>query len=308
MIDIRSIVCPIDFSDFSRLAFDHAMAIAHRYESTITAVHVCPPMPTLAYGTGMPSVPPMILTADERQQVLLDLRRFIAVESGPGLHIHAVVREGNAVREILAEAAHRQADLITLGTHGRSGFDRLLLGSVSEKVLRKASCPVLTVPRRHPDAVPASPVLFKRILCPVDFSECSLSALGYAISLAQEADGQLTVAYVVANDLTPLPGQSPDDTLDHSVSVAEFFIKREENVRRLLKEAVPEAVATYCSVETLIKHGKPATEIVRLAAERESDLIVIGVRGRGAADLTVFGSTTHQVVRQAACPVLTIRK
>ena len=93
-----------------------------------------------------------------------------------------------------------KADLLVIGTHGRSGFERLVLGSVTEKVLRKASCPVLTVPKRLPDAVPVGPVLFKRILCPVDFSESSLHALSYAVSMAQEADGQLTVLHVVAHE------------------------------------------------------------------------------------------------------------
>jgi nucleotide-binding universal stress UspA family protein len=307
MLNIGNIVCPIDFSDCSRRALDHAVTIARRYDSTITLVHVCSTMPAVAYAGGLPTVHAAVLTHDERLRVLADLRGMAKDESGSGLRIDAAVREGDPVREILSEADLRRADLLVVGTHGRSGFDRLLLGSVTEKLLRKARCPVLTVPPRHPDAVPASPLLFKHIVCPVDFSDCSMSALKYAMALAQEIDGQLTVLYVVANDLTPLPGQSRDDALDHSISVAEFFVKREENVRRMLKEAVPEPVSTYCRVDTELRHGKPATEILRLAAERDSDLIVIGVRGRGAADLTVFGSTTQQVARQALCPVLTIR-
>lgn len=201
-----------------------------------------------------------------------------------------------------------KADLLTVGTHGRSGFERLFLGSVTEKLLRKACCPVLTVPPHNPDTVPATPELFKRILCPIDFSECSKAALQYAMSMAQENDAELVVLYVVPNDLVPLPGQSPDDGVDHTISVADFFIRREARVRRLLQEAVPETVRTYCAVETMMTHGKPSTEILRLAHEQQTDLIVIGVRGRGAADLTVFGSTAQQVVRLATCPVLTIRQ
>lgn len=124
--------------------------------------------------------------------------------------------------------------------------------------------------------------------------------------MAQENDAELVVLYVIPNDLVPLPGQTPDDGLDRSTSVAEFFIKREEHVRRLLHDTVPETARTYCTVETMIAHGKPSEEILKLADTHESDLIVIGVRGRGAADLTIFGSTTQQVVRQATCPVLTI--
>jgi nucleotide-binding universal stress UspA family protein len=83
-------------------------------------------------------------------------------------------------------------------------------------------------------------------------------------------------------------------------------MRREEHVRRLLQQAVPETVRTYCSVETMMAHGQPASEILKLADKSGSDLIVIGVRGRGAADLALLGSTTQHVVRQATCPVLTI--
>ena len=88
------------------------------------------------------------------------------------------------------------ADLVVMGTHGRSGFERLVLGSVTERVLRKSACPVLTVPKGIPD-VATPPVLFNRIVCAVDFSDCSMHALNYAMSLAQEADAHLTVVHVI---------------------------------------------------------------------------------------------------------------
>jgi nucleotide-binding universal stress UspA family protein len=114
------------------------------------------------------------------------------------------------------------ADLLVMGTHGRSGFEQLLLGSVTEKVLRKASCPVLTVPRRHPDAVPETPVLFKEILCPVDFSDCSMRALNHAMSLAQEADAHLTVLHVMASEVEHTPDMSETIITDERRSLADF--------------------------------------------------------------------------------------
>jgi nucleotide-binding universal stress UspA family protein len=308
MIELRNILCPVDFSDFSRRALDQAMAIAHRFEATVTLLHVCPGVPAIAYTAGIPLEQPFVLTDDDRTRLASELVQFAEAGTTCGVPIEPVVREGDAVREILAEAASINADLLTLGTHGRSGFERLFLGSVTETVLREASCPVLTVPCRHPGTVPARPELFKRILCPIDFSESSMAALHYALSLAQENDAELVVVYVVINDLTPLPGQPPHDVSDYTISVADFFIRREEHVRHLLRQAVPEAARTYCSVETTVAHGKPSAQILKLADERESDLIVIGVRGRGAADRAIFGSTTQHVVRQAKCPVLTIRQ
>ena len=307
MIEIRNILCPVDFSDFSERAHDLALAVAGRYGSQVTVLHVYPGAPPFAYAAG---VPPLgtLLTPAERERLTSDLRRFANGGETSHVHVQPVVREGDTVREILDVAASVKADLLVVGTHGRSGFERLLLGSVTEKLLRKACRPVLTVPGQTQDTPQARPELFKRILCPIDFSSCSMAGLRYAMSIAEENDAELVVVYVVPNDLVPLPGQSPSDGPDQTISIADFFIRREEHVRRLLAEAVPQTVRTYCRVETILAHGKPSTQIMRLASEHHSDLIVIGVRGRGSADVMVFGSTTQQVVRQATCPVLTIRE
>src|SRR5688572_27257531 len=150
MIEIRRILCPIDFSDYSRRALDHAIAIARWYESTITALHVFSPAPVEAYGPGPVVFEPTVLTPVDRDQLLANTKAFIEAAPAPGVAIEAVVREGHTAAEILDQATNMSADLLVLGTHGRSGFERLLLGSVAEKVLRKARCPVLTVPRGLP--------------------------------------------------------------------------------------------------------------------------------------------------------------
>jgi nucleotide-binding universal stress UspA family protein len=309
MIEIQRILCPIDFSDYSRHALDHAVAIARRYESTITVLYVFPTIPVAAYAPGMPGFDPIVLTPPLRHQLLVDMKGFIETESAPGVPVEPVIREGDPVGEILGQSTEMKADLLVMGTHGRSGFERLLLGSVTEKMLRKASCPVLTVPRRHPDAVPATPVLFKQILCPVDFSSCSLEALKYAMSLAQETDAHLTVLHVIGDELDVTPDAYGAIIMNDLESLADFRRRHEDDARKRLKEAVPESVAEYCSVETRVLRGiKPSREILRIAAEQRTDLIVIGVQGRGAANLMFFGSTTNHVVREAACPVLTVRQ
>ena len=306
MIEIRRILCPIDFSDHSRRALDQAIAIARWYESTVTVLHVFSPAPVAAFGPGPVVLEPIVLTPVDRDQLLADTKAFAETEGAPGITIEAVVREGSTASEILEQATAMPADLLVIGTHGRSGFERLVLGSVAERVLRKASCPVLTVPKGLANAAPAGPVLYKRILCPVDFSDCSLHALKYAISMAQEADGQLTVLHVVAHELENAADMA--STLsDAGMTVASFVKQREEALRRRLREAVATA-PEFCSVESLMTHGKPWREVLRIAAERQTDLIVMGVQGRGAADLLFFGSTTQHVVREASCPVLTLRR
>ena len=302
MVEIRRILCPVDFSDYSRRALDHAIAIARWYESTVTALHVFSAAPVAAWGPGPVIFQPIVLTAVDREQLLTDTKGFIEAESAPGVAIDAVVREGSTAAEILDQASSMNADLVVIGTHGRSGFERLALGSIAEKVLRQARCPVMTVPPRLPDAVPAWPVLFKEILCALDFSECSMHALTYALSLAQEADGRLTLVHVLADDVGGQIGMGADDG-----SLTVVLRQHEADARRLLEQAVPESAAAYCKAESVLLRGKPWKEILRIAAERRAELIVMGVQGRGAADLMFFGSTTQHVVRQATCPVLTLR-
>lgn len=301
MVEIRRILCAIDCSDFSRRALDHAFAIARWYGSSVTALHVFSPAPVPAFGPGPAAFQPIVLTDVDREQLLADTREFVAAESAPGIPIDTVLREGNAASEILAQATDTAADLLVIGTHGRSGFERLVLGSVAEKVLRKAPCPVLTVPRRHPDAVPSGPI-FKKIVCAVDFSACSIQALRYARSLAQEADGCLTVVHVLAPELVDPVGLG-----EEHVSLAALLLQREQQARQLLEKAVSQQTGASCKVESVLRHGKAWREILQVASDSHGELIVMGVQGRGAVDLLFFGSTTYQVVRQAVCPVLTLR-
>jgi nucleotide-binding universal stress UspA family protein len=300
MIAITHILCPIDFSQFSRNALHHATALAKWYRASLTLLHV---QPLMSIPAGPPEVMPvLVMTSEQRQQLLGSLRALVATDVGESVLTHTDVVEGNPAREILECAKRIAADLVVMGTHGASGFERLVLGSVTEKVLRKAPCPVLTVPRLTPDVMEVPP-LFKRILCPIDFSDCSMRALKYATSLAQEADATLTVAHVFE-----LEGSLPADWREALTprSIRAELVAIENERRDKLARAVPDAATTYCTVETVMTAGTPYREILRLAEEKKSELIVIGIHGRNAADLTFFGSTVNQIVRHAACPVLTV--
>src|SRR5581483_11547948 len=140
-------------------------------------------------------------TAAERQRLASEVARFVEAAQPGQVHVATVIRQGaNVADEIRREADALHADLLAIGTHGRSGIDRLLLGSVTEKVLRSVTCPVLTVPH-HASDPPAAPIVFKHILCAVDFSESSMQGLQYALSLAQETDAHLAVLHVMTYDL-----------------------------------------------------------------------------------------------------------
>lgn len=299
MIQIRRILCPTDFSDFSRRALEHAVALARWYEADVTLLHVVPFVPSTA--TFPPGVSPLTFEPITHDRILEELKRFAEPVAAAGVRSDVVLRDGNATGEILDLAKTLPADLVVLGTHGRGGFERLVLGSVAEKVLRKACCPVLTVPLPAEEAPAAAPALFESILCPVDFSPSSMKALDYALSIAQEAKASLTLLHVVE--------WSPDDEVrEHRhFNVPEYRRYLEEEARGLLRQALPEEARLWCKPREIVAIGKPRQEIQRVAREAGAHLIVMGVHGRGAVDLMLFGSTTHHVIRESHCPVLTIR-
>lgn len=305
MIEVKRILCAVDFSTHSRRALDHATALARWYDATLTALYVYPPAPVPAVGPSLVAFDPPILTELDREQLARDLQAFVAAESGAPVAVDSVVREGYPATTIAECALDTNADLLVLGTHGRTGFERLLLGSVAERVLRHAPCPVLTVPTAHRVPTPAASPVFKDIVCAIDFSAASIAALDYALSLAREADARLTILHVASSTIEP---SMFDLTADAGLTVAELRQRLERDLEAQLVATVPVGASEYCRVETLMTQGRPGPEIVRVAADLRADLIVMGVFGRGAVDLTVFGSTAQHVVRAASCPVLTIRR
>ena len=299
---MRRILCPVDFSDYSRRALDHAVAMAKWYDSTVTVFNVSPLVPAMAYAPGTPMLPVTVPAPDDLDALLAAMKRFAESEAGASVPLTFEIGEGDAVAEILERSAALPSDLIVMGTHGRHGFDRFVLGSVTEKVIRKASCPVLTVPPGTLDAVPAPP-LFKRILCAIDFSDASLKALDYAISLAEEADAHLTLAHVV--EVTPAPHSESESFLE-SRSLGAYVAAAAQDRAERLQRVIPDTVRAFCTVDTILAIGKAYRELLRIASEQRSELILLGAHGHSVSEL-LFGSTAHHIVRQAHCPVLTIR-
>lgn len=293
MLTLTRILCPTDFSDISITAEACATALARHYEAGLHLLHVDPPTPAMApYG----EIPVDIrLFEEQREAAQRDLAAARERARTAGVAADASVRGGLPAREILAAASELHADLIVLGSHGRGGVEHLLLGSVAEKVMRKAQCPVMVVPA---GAVGRNDVLFKSVLCAVDGSSSSADAVAYAESLARETDGRLILLSVVE----PLPTGGEFGALDTD----EYRRLGVAHAQTLLKDAVTADVREWCKVEEVIAVGKASERILATAAETRADVIVMGVRGRGAIDLLAFGSTTNDVIRRATCPVLAV--
>ena len=304
-MNIKRILCPIDFSDASAHAIDHAVAVAGWCKARITALHV--------YSPTLVSVPGVDLSGQgeatndtDREALRTRTAAHCQAATTAGIDLEILIDSGQPTSRILECATSLPADLIVMGTHGTGGFQHLVLGSVTERVLRKASCAVLTVP---PRAQGTSRLPFRRLLCAVDFSDASLTALQYAFSLAHESDAELTILHVVEWPWREPPPPSTSDLPPAQASaLAEYRRYCEQSATARLRSLVPEAVPATRPPATRVSHGKPYVETLRLAAEDRADLIVIGVHGRNPVDLHLFGSTANQLVRRATCPVLTVRR
>jgi len=293
VLQIANVLCPVDFSEFSQRAVDHAAAIARWYGARLVLLHVFQTRPNV-------DLPSTTMSESERQRTIADLRRMathVPVDVPVDLR---VTEAGDVHREILTQADLVSADLLVLGTHGRSGFERLMLGSVAERIVRKAACPVLIVPRHAADTAPDEPVRFRRILCPVDFSDGSERAVRYATSLAEEARAQLILLHVLevpAEIMTAPTSAAMDLDRIRAAAVAE--------AGRLLPALVPNPHPNW-TLKPVVREGVVYREILAVADERRADLLVMSVQGRGAIDLAVFGSNTARVMRAVACPVLVL--
>lgn len=292
MLKIERILCPTDFSDFSERAFDYGLSLARHYNAELYLLHVVRPV---IIGYPEYAIPDSVseFYGDLREHAEEQLREFVKVRSEGGVLARVVVDEGVATESILDFARENSVDMIVMGTHGRRGVQRLTLGSVTERVLRKAGCPVLAVRRPAHDFVApgnkVEPVHLRKILLCSDFSECTQRALKYALSLAAEYSSQLSLLHVL-----------------ESVPPPEKREAEEDSAFRRLEESVPADAQGCCEIRTVVSTGKPYEEIVKLAVEEQMDLIIMGVRGRNVLDLALFGSTTHRVLQLGPCPVLAI--
>ena len=298
VVTLGRILCPTDFSDFSAAAVSYGAALAASYGATLRLMHVATPFPVAAPFPNLSPSDPRLFEA-QREQSAKALAAEAARVRSVKVTVDTDLRDGPAVHEILNAAQDFDADVIVLGTHGRGGFERLVLGSVTEKVLRKAPCAMLTVPRgaigREPGAV-----RWELILCAHDGSAASQDGVEYAVSLAERTGARLLLLGVVES--IPYGGDftSPDDSA--------FRQERERHAVNALDLALEPAVRARLRVNDRVVYGKPSQQILEVAAQEQPDVIVLGIQGRGALDLLMFGSTTNHVVRHAEQPVLTVRR
>ena len=289
MLMLQKVLVATDLSEASRTPLEYAAALSRRLNATLTALYVSP---RDASYEPFPTFPSQAALDPERRQALDDeVRRFVQSAAGPA-PVEVVVRDGDPADEILAAAS--AFDLVILGTHGRRGFERWSLGSVTDRVARRVERSLLTVPphARMPEAV--------RMLCALDLSDASADVLAYAAGLAERLEARLLVLYVAEGshwyDPWPIAGVD-QDAIRRAVA---------ESTERRLAELVARHVPRGVPVELRVTFGRAHREIERAASDQVA-VVVLGLHSTRGIDRLFFGSTAQHVLRVGTCPVLLVR-
>jgi len=295
-VEFNSILCATDLSDFSNSAALYGAAIAKEFNAQLTLCTVVDVPTVHLQDSGMVTSIELLQNLHAYGEEQLNLLRKTLNHPA-----EILVEEGLPAETLARMVKEQRMDLLITATHGRSGVQRLFLGSVTERLIRGISCPMMIITPPGEDAVGICPegLEIKKILVGCDFSPDSGRALDYGFSLAQEFEAELHLVHVIE------PFAYRDSFLPTNV-MAQISKKLEPEMLERLSDRIPEEVGNWCEVRTVMLTGKPHREL-RLYAKKEGmDLIVLGVRGRGLVESLMIGSTTDRVIRQVTCPVLSV--
>lgn len=296
-VKMKNILCATDFSDFSNRTIPYGVALAKEFDAKLYICHVIDLSSIAIYG--------------EFQLNPVDQQNRIKKEAHDQLHQmigeqpvawEPLIPVGHTADEVSRLVEEKGIDLVIAATRGRSGLKRLILGSVTERLMRVLACPLLIIhsPKRQFVDPVNQKVSLSKILVGCDFSPDSQLAFQHGLSLAQEFQAELHLAHVIEPSVTH-DLLKPDNSL--SEEIQQGLIDR---LTEKLQTMVPEEAQNWCTPETRILEGQPYEELVNYAATYEMDMIVLGVRGHGLVKTLFLGSTTDRVVRQAPCPVLSV--
>lgn len=325
----RQILAASDFSEVSTCALRHAVMWAQRFHAELTVLHAqeFPPVGTDPY-FGSYSLTGLLDAT--RDAIAQELEEYVAKHVPPDVPVHRELMTGPPTAVIEEYAASTRADLVVLGTHGRGGVSRLLLGSVAERALRISQRPTLIVRQPEgsdgetgrPAARPVSEEAprLRHVLCPVNYTDIARAAFEHAGAVARTFGASLTVVFAVEPShgyLAPGELRSAEEQLQAWLRDTPNDTETRDHPTRgdgspsapgATEGATPAAgqAPPHCQMQPIVRHGDAGEQVIRLAQEADVDLIVIGAQHRTFVDTTVLGVTTVRVTRHAPCPVLVV--
>jgi nucleotide-binding universal stress UspA family protein len=283
-ISLKNVLFATDFSPAADAAAPFAIQIARRYGAKVYGVHV---NPFENYALAAPEAWSAMAQAAEKE--IKEHNQHLE-EQLKGVEHEVVIGEGNILEVLSNLIKQKEIDLIVLGTRGRTGLGKALLGSVAEQILRQAPCPVLTVGPQV-KLQPEKTMKMHEILYATDLAADFPAAAPYAISLAQENQAHLALLYVIENQKT--------GELVHPAELSDSKLHQ-------LRQLVPQEAELWCEPRYLVEHGTPAEKILEAADRQRADLIVLGAQPAKWLATHLNAGTVHKVVSEAKCPVLTV--
>lgn len=297
-VSFERIVCATDLSPLANHTLPYGIALAGLFGSKLYLCHVI-------------DIPPIAAMYGEvhldlaRQQTQIEKFVHEQLESLMGSNsadIEIIIVNGRAPDEIARIASEKEADLVIAASHGRSGLKRLILGSVTERLLRTLNCPLMVIRRPENEVADHGyrAIKLKKILIGCDFSADSMLAFHYGLSLAQEFQSDLHLVHVVEPPLYKRLRDTEITLVEGTHQELETKLKEE------LVNMVPDEARNWCTIKTSLLAGDSDAGLTDYAASHDIDLIVLGIRGHGLMETLLVGSTTDRVIRQAPCPVLSV--
>lgn len=289
MFRFRKILCPLDFFPTSIRAFQCALGLALKYKASIHVLHAIPPIITAAYGATFSAAE---MTSDLEKDSRGRLQKLKLQAEAANASITTEVKVGDIDLQIRRAIETRGPDLVIMGTHGRRGFERLIIGSVTERMIRYCPVPLLVIGPHGTRPVPSFD--FHRLLVTTDFSDGTSVALGNAFSIAREHGSRVTLLHVVDDVAADLSGKYREPLL--------------RGVEEKLKALVPKAGINPHDVDVQVTTGSPFRVIPRILKHGKFDLLVMNIHGKTLVERALIGSTAERVVRavSTSCPVLLI--
>jgi nucleotide-binding universal stress UspA family protein len=300
-IQLRSVLLAYDFSQASRRPLHHALSIARRYEARLHVAHV---VSSIGYTIAGPNALALATERTEReaQQLEQDLRKSEALA---GLSYEFILRDGDVWEQLELIIKEKEIDLAVVGTHGRAGLEKLLLGSVAEQVFRHAGCFVATVgPGAHEESLVENNGTAHTFLFPTDFGDASLQALPYAISFASQFGAKLIVLHVLP--AVPVPEGFHWSTTGDLTQIRE---KAKADARKQFELAISHEGRKTGRPEFAVRFGVPSDQILLASQALKADLIIFGLTGHSGIQATSHmpWDAAYKVACAAHCPVITMR-
>jgi len=296
-VQMRNILCATDFSDFSNRTIPYGVALAKEFEARLYICHVIDLSSIAIYGEFQ--LNPVDQQNRIRKQAAEQLDQIIGEQP---VKWEPLINVGHTADEISRLVDEKSIDLVIAATRGRSGLKRLILGSVTERLMRVLSCPLLVVHSpEHEFVNPVSQkIRLEKILVGCDFSPDSDLAFQQALSLAQEFEADLHLVHIIeptASSELLKPDKALSDEIKQGLH---------QRLTQKLLAMIPEDARNRCTPQIRILEGQPYEALAQYAKTHAIDMIVLGVRGHGLVKTLFLGSTTDRVVRQASCPVLSV--